>query len=217
MEVICENCNARLNIPEDKVPTNRHVAIKCPKCRNRIIIQTDEREPEKAPAPAEDVAGLESYLSRHETVLDTFEEGKKPALVMAGQRSWSDALKTASESLGYQCLEAQSSKEAIDRLRFHHFDLLLLADGFDGHSASQSPVLGYINNQSMSIRRKMFLVIVGDSFTTMDNLAAYSLSANLVLNEKDIDKLAVILKTSIAENEKFYKIFIDTLKETGGL
>ncbi|MFO8090340.1 MAG: zinc-ribbon domain-containing protein [Desulfatiglandaceae bacterium] len=216
MEVTCENCNTRFNIPDDKLPPNRRVAISCPKCKHRIIIQPHEQESGETPTVLEDEAVFEKeYYDQDYLAPDTFEEGKKLAMVMAGEKSDVEALKTAVESLGYQGLEVESTTEAFGRLRFHHFDLLLLTDGFDGHPAAQNPILEYINRQSMSIRRRMFLTLIGHKFKTKDNMTAYSFSANLVVNEKDIDKLAAILKTAIAENERFYKIFLEILVEIG--
>jgi len=228
MEVTCEQCGARLNIPDDRLPPNRRIAINCPKCKNKITIDTGGQEPyhepqtvipppepEGRPAaqiPAEpDVAPYD----QDDSVLDTFEEGKKLAIVMGRGTSQRETFKAVAETLGYQCLQVESSREAVGKLRFHHFDLILLADGFDGHTTAESPIQGYLNRQSMSVRRRMFLALVGDAFKTTDNMMAYALSANLVVNEKDMDKLAKILKTSIAENEKFYKVFMDTLVEIG--
>ena len=57
--------------------------------------------------------------------------------------------------------------------------------------------------------------MIGDKFRTMDHMMAFTMSANLVVNRKDLDKLSNILRRAISDNEKFYKVFMDTLKETG--
>jgi hypothetical protein len=49
----------------------------------------------------------------------------------------------------------------------------------------------------------------------MDNMMAFVKSANLVVNPDDISNLALILKKAISDNEKFYKVYMDNLKETG--
>ena len=46
-------------------------------------------------------------------------------------------------------------------------------------------------------------------------MAAFAMSANLVISLNDLDKLSIILKRAVSENEKFYKVFFDTLKEVG--
>ena len=49
----------------------------------------------------------------------------------------------------------------------------------------------------------------------MDHMMAYALSANAVIHSKDMERLSTILKKSISDNEKFYKVFMDTLVEVG--
>jgi hypothetical protein len=67
----------------------------------------------------------------------------------------------------------------------------------------------------MSIRRKMFLVLVSDAFRTADNMMAFAMSANLVVNPKSIEKLPTILQRAQKENRIFYKVYLDVLEETG--
>jgi hypothetical protein len=37
----------------------------------------------------------------------------------------------------------------------------------------------------------------------------------MVISSKDLDKLTSILKRGVSEHERFYKVFMDTLVETG--
>ena len=54
-----------------------------------------------------------------------------------------------------------------------------------------------------------------EGFKTMDDMMAFALSANLVVNTKELDKLLAILKRALSDYEKFYKVFMDTLVEVG--
>ena len=56
---------------------------------------------------------------------------------------------------------------------------------------------------------------MGSNFKTLSNAQAFQKSANVVINEKDIDKLENVLKKSISENEIFYKVFKETLHSMG--
>jgi hypothetical protein len=67
----------------------------------------------------------------------------------------------------------------------------------------------------MSVRRKVYLVLLSRKFKTLDLMKAFAMSANLVVNPDDISNLALILKKGISDHEKFYKVFVDTLLETG--
>ena len=40
MEVVCSNCQARLKIPDEKVPETGRVTANCPKCKNKISFET---------------------------------------------------------------------------------------------------------------------------------------------------------------------------------
>jgi hypothetical protein len=157
-------------------------------------------------------SGYDDYSG--DEALDFFDENTKPALMMVGD-DISEEAKKSIEELGYKCVSAPSTRDALGKMRFHHFDMVLLADGFDGQEIENSPIMNYLNHVSMSSRRRIFLALIGDKFKTMDDMKAYSLSANMVISSKDLDKLTSILKRGVSEHERFYKVFMDTLVETG--
>jgi len=140
------------------------------------------------------------------------DKGIKLALVMGNNVRDIEKLGQAVEGLGYRCVSVRDTEIAIGKMKLHNFDLMILSDQFDSIELLKSPVFHYLNHLSMSVRRRIFICLIGDGFETMDNMMAFSMSANLVVNWKDIDKLPAILKRSILENGKFYKVFIETLQ-----
>ena len=38
MEVHCKQCNAKLSIPDEKIPKDQRIKISCPKCKNKITL-----------------------------------------------------------------------------------------------------------------------------------------------------------------------------------
>ena len=50
MEVICQSCSAKLNIPDEKIPKNKAVRVACPKCKEKITINPPSEEPKEQPA-----------------------------------------------------------------------------------------------------------------------------------------------------------------------
>ena len=92
---------------------------------------------------------------------------------------------------------------------------MILAEGFDGQEILGGPVMNYLNHLSMSSRRNIFLVLIGDKFKTMDEIIAYSLSANMVVNTKDLGSFAILLKRGLMEHQRFYKVFLDILEQEG--
>ncbi len=208
MDINCESCGTTLKIPDEKLPPNQTVSITCPKCKGKIKIDTRELD--------RGIVSKKKEEAEEETrPLDLFEEGTRLALVLDGDDGHVMEINSALEELSYKSLSPSSIQEAMDKLRLHHFDLIILSDGFDGQDLENSPITHYIYHLSISIRRKTFLALLSDKFKTMDNMMAFVKSANLVVNADDISNLALILKKAISDNEKFYKVYMDTLKETG--
>ena len=210
MEIICHGCNARLNVPDEKIPKGQQVTITCPKCKEKLALDTSAEKAGTETAKAGPVPSVGG-----EAALEFYEEGVRLALVAESDPDQIEKMKESFGDLGYRYVLVENTSQAISKMRFHTFELVLVSDRFDGIGPAQSPVLQYLNHLSMSIRRRMFVVLVGDSLNTMDNMTAFTMSANLVVNRRDLDKLTGILKNAIADNEKFYKVFMDTLVETG--
>lgn len=237
MEITCARCDSRFNVPDERLPKGQRIRIACPRCKDKIVFEVPEL-PKEALALSEDQSRAGSQEDEAGTVesppsetppekgygydeyagdkdLDFFETDSKLALVMTEMGEHSEKVRKALEKLGYRFISSSGTRDAIGKMRFHHFDLVILSDGFDGHGLRNSPVINYLNRLSMSIRRRIFLALIGDEFKTLDNMMAYSLSANVVINSKDVDRIQAILRKAILDHEKFYKVFMDTLAEVG--
>jgi predicted Zn finger-like uncharacterized protein len=214
MDVSCKSCGAKLTIPDQKLPPNQAVTVACPRCKGTIRIEAGQ--PDEDPAPSKgnlDEAGPEG--EEDSTPLDLFVEGTGLALVLDGNEENVAEINAALEELAYKPILPSSTTEAMGKLRFHHFDLIFLSEGFNGHDLERSPIIHYLNHLSMSERRKIFLVLLSEKFKTMDHMMAFAKSANLVVSPDDLSNLPLILRKAISDNEKFYKVFVDTLKEVG--
>jgi predicted Zn finger-like uncharacterized protein len=234
MEVTCAQCNTKLNVPDEKIPKDQMVRINCPKCKNKITIELPEVEKnEKSPEQTFNETGkmhLKSIESKgkgeveketpsydnytDDVDLDFADEDTKLALVLTDPNV-EEKVKAAVEEVGYKYISSPNTRDALGKLRFHHFDLIFVEDEFDGQDLENSPILNYLNHLAMSSRRKIFIAVMSDKYKTMDDMMAYTLSVNTVINTKDTEKLGFILKKGITEYKNFYKVFMDTLVEVG--
>jgi hypothetical protein len=222
METICEACNTKLTIPDHKVPQVGKFSVNCPKCKVRLTVvqpKQDESNPLSSPAvgPPLTLKGTPKPVIQEETDLnlDSLEMDGKLALIMAKDHEQGTKLAKCVDLLGYRPVMTSNTRDAVSKIRLHHFDLLMLSEGFDNSELLQSPILDHLNHLSMSIRRDMFLVLISDAFRTADNMMAFSMSANLVANPKSLDSFESILQRAQKENRFFYKVFFDVLEETG--
>jgi len=217
MDITCSLCATTLHIPDEKLPTNQVVNITCPKCKGRIRVDTRDLDLKPAEPTKEDEAKQE-FFSEYEddaSPLELFEEGVKLALVLDTDDLRLSQITPALEELNYKVIQPLNLQEAMSKIRLHSFDIIILSDAFDGKGFEGNPIINYLNHLSMSVRRGIYLVLISTSFKTMDNMMAFAMSANLVVNPEDLPNTRLILKKGTSDNEKFYKVFIDALKEAG--
>jgi predicted Zn finger-like uncharacterized protein len=231
MEITCEHCGAKLNIPDEKIPKDQIVKIGCPKCKNKITLDTHSRASANGVETGpEEGAGSGSVGSKPEKeseegytysdysedkALDFYDEGAKLSLIMCDDPEQSRKVHSIVKELGYQGVVSPDARDALGKMRFQHFDMIVLCDGFDGQSLEDSPVLSHLNRLPMAIRRRIFLALLGEKFKSKDNMMSFAMSANAVFNTKELDRLAAMLKKAISDNEKLYKVFMDTLAHLG--
>lgn len=223
MKITCSHCKSGFAVPDEKIPKDKKVKLRCPKCTNVITIggttavqlqqvPKQQTEPQQ-PLPSAISTGQES--KEEDSDLDLLELERQLAIGMPIDVGVGQQFKASVEELGYKYVEVSDTNEAIERMRFHQFNLIIFCEGFGNQKLTKNPVLEYFNTLPMSVRRQMSLAVIGEKLQTMNTMQSYALSANVVINIKDIDRLTSILKRTMAENKRFYKVFMDTLKEVG--
>ncbi|HIC91843.1 MAG TPA: response regulator [Syntrophaceae bacterium] len=147
--------------------------------------------------------------------VDLFTEGIKNALICENDEKNLGLITNALESLDYKVMVATSAQDVEEKLQFVHYDIIILNEAFGGETGKDNAILRYLNTIPMTIRRDMLVVFVGKDFRTLDHMAAFANSVNVVVNIDHLKDIQSILKTSITHHEKFYKVFKDYLKEAG--
>lgn len=116
---------------------------------------------------------------------------------------------------GYRITMPATAADALQALRFHLFDVVVLNERFDAPDPQTNAVLQYLEQMGMTTRRRIFVALVSATYGTMDNMAAYSRSVNVTINRKNIHDAGEIIKRGVAENRAFYHIFRETLRKLG--
>lgn len=215
MEITCNSCGKKINIPDEKVPQGKSFNVICPQCKNKITI---EQGAAPSAASAEGIAPVSPPAAQFqppedEGGFDFSEIGQKTALICDEKNK--DTIKSALTELDYRVSIASSSDDAINKMRFTLYDIIILSEEFDKNAPENNAVLKYIQPMAMPTRRKIFFALLGKNFRTFDNMTAFVKSANLVINIKELPNLKNIIKKSVADNEAFYKVFKETLREAG--
>ena len=209
MEVICTSCQSKFKISNDKIPANRRTTVACPKCKGYITLK-----PQKGSAGGRATGSMSSY-NASEKPFDFIEEEGLTALVCESNPMVRKTIINALEVMDYQITEAESARDALKRMRYHNYDLFVINESFDTDNPESNSILLFLERLSMSVRREMFVALISNRFRTMDNMMALNKSVNLIINIKNIEDIGKILSRGITDNEYFYRIFKQTLKEVG--
>ncbi|MCX7982392.1 MAG: hypothetical protein N2572_05745 [Syntrophales bacterium] len=143
---------------------------------------------------------------------DFLEEGVSTALVCEPEIEAKEKIIAALENMGYRITKAETAKEALKRCRFHTYHVVVVDEKFEAENPEENAILAYLAQLPMAIRREMFVCLISERFRTMDKMAAFHQSVNLVLNRKNLDDFATILKTALADEKAFYRVFRETKK-----
>ncbi|MBF0505211.1 MAG: response regulator [Nitrospirae bacterium] len=146
---------------------------------------------------------------------EEYEEELRSALICEDNTALKSSVSAAIEGLKYNVEFAADAEDGFQKLKFNQYGLLVLDERFGGSTPESSGIYKLLLTMPMSTRRNIFFVLIGKNLKTADSMTAFSKSANLVVNEKDIANLKTILKKAVADNDQFYKVFRERLRKKG--
>jgi len=218
MQVTCNACQRSMNILDEKLPKDQAFSITCPGCKNKIKVDQHLKTPDPPTPPQQeealDTAGMvvdQEEFEDDELVI--YDENDQLALILdeTNQSAWTQAL----ESRDYKIQYAKSPEHAVHKMKFTHFHFIALHENYGNKDLDNNTVYKTLIELPMVTRRNIFVALIGKNFKTLKNMQAFQKSVNVVINEKDINKLEDVLKKSISEIDIFYKVFKETLHSMG--
>ncbi len=123
-----------------------------------------------------------------------------------------DKIMSELKKMGFLTAQPATYKEALRQMRFHVFNVIFIDEDFDTGVWETNNVLRYLENLNMVVRRQIYVVLISTTITTMDLMEAFSKSANLVINKRDIVSMEKILRQAMAEHEEFYRVFREKIR-----
>ena len=213
MDIICNNCSSKFRIPDEKIPVGRVTNLPCPKCKVRISI--DPAKKTGGGILAFEQTGENGSYDASEKPFDFIEEEGLTALVCEQNPLARNTIQNALNLMDYQITIAENARDALKRMRYHVYDLIIVDESFDTKNPESNGVLIYLERLTMAVRRQIFVAMISTRYRTMDNMMAFHASVNLIINIKNIEDIGKILSRSITDTELFYRVYKEILKETG--
>lgn len=144
-----------------------------------------------------------------------YDETVKRALICdadpAAQKFFASALTT----LKLKPEAAATIEQVMESVKYNQYEIVIINEKFSMNPRGENETIAFFQDLPMSARRSMLLVMVGEAFTTMDNLTAYGHGVNLVINMRDLQSLPTVLMKCSADNERFFRALRETLGQRG--
>lgn len=208
MQVTCDQCQSKFNIPDEKIPEGKISSLRCPKCKSKITIDAQKPEPMMSQDAFDD-------YDADERPFDFIEEDEKTALLCESDAVIREQIVSVLDMLEYHITVCDSTRDALKKMRYHIYDLVVLNENFDTENPDVNGILIYLERLSMAVRRNIFALLLSSRFRSMDHMMAFNRSVNLILNLQNIGDFEKVLKRGLTEHDLSYRVFRETLKRLG--
>ena len=239
----CPHCDQELNLSAAQIAKVKAALIKmapghlmklgCPNCQKPFELQADGTLPgtykpakkvasgaplppregtgKVSPPPPPDISWLSSGKEEKKEVI----EDTPLFLVVMNRGPELTAIMDALYDEGFMPVLADSINDALDRMQFVNYAGIILHSRFEGNSLAGNNLHDFMKKMNMFRRRNIHYTLIGPEFKTLYDLEALSHSANLVVNDNDVNHFDLILRKSLYDNQKLFGPLADALIKEG--
>ncbi len=215
MDIKCNKCNNGFKIPDNKIPPGKTATFLCPKCKAKIMVES--AAPGES-STAEDVGFEESASDTFgvgDSAFNFTEEEGNSALVCEPDKTIRKKIIETLEKMDFHASTVKSIRDAIKKLRYTTYDIIILNEEFNTRDPDQNGLLVYFSRLEMSARRNVYIVMMTKRFRTMDLMTTFHKSVDLIVNFNNMDDFDKILLKALNDHDIFYRVFKESLKATG--
>jgi hypothetical protein len=239
----CQSCQKKLNISEEKIPFGRPFTFVCPSCKFKNSMTLPERrvteisleegdppdaaaaaDPRKDPPPVPPPGAtrmsqmapvMPPELAPPPMEYDELPEGIKLAMIAFDNEEVQEKVSQMLSAMGFRVTAAVNVRDAVKQLKFGRFQLIVIQEDYYGASLASNQIIRGINSIELAVRHDMFVCVVGDGFTSLDDLTAFSLSLDTVVNSRDLDDLERIVISAMGHSKKFFQTYRELMVQRG--
>jgi len=235
MITTCPHCSREFNFNEAQVAKieaalatlkGGTLKLKCPRCYESVELSSDGaladwRQPASPaatgilapPPPPPDIDWLTKGVFQDDEKIKDISK----ALILIDPGEIRANVLGAMVELFYQPTAVDTVEDALRQMQQIQYSAVVLHSKFASTKLRKSALHEHMSKMSMSQRRYIFYILIGPEFHSLYSLEALSNSANLVVNERDVEHFKNIYKRAKAEYEELFGPFIGTMKEAGAI
>ena len=220
MQTNCPKCSNQLVLDDAKIPDTPFM-LKCPKCQNTVKLPGKSGNgaaaapgpPPPAPAPQQPPASAQapppsaSVIAPHAPVRPPSAPPIGTALICVPSAEQANGLGTMLGRLGFasEALDPQLEEKI---LRLQQGEYPVVATSRNGVPEEKN-LYRIVRMLPPEIRRRVFLVLVGDEFKSGEGTQAFAVLADLVIHSNDAASAERLVAKTMIERRRVYQTFWD--------
>lgn len=214
MQTNCPKCSNRLVLDDVKIPDTPFM-LKCPKCQATVKLpgkNGNGEAPQTAAAPAQPAPSQPEPPSN--SAIAPPAPPRPPSASQIGTALISVATGEQAESLGAMLGKLGFASEGLDPqleekiLRLQQGEYAVVATARNGVPEEKN-LYRIVCALSPEIRRRVFLVLVGDEFKSGEGSQAFAVLADLVIHSNDAATGERLVARTMIERRRVYQTFWD--------
>jgi hypothetical protein len=147
--------------------------------------------------------------------LDVFEPGDLTALVCVDVPEVQRIVVDQLTALNYKIHTGLFLEDILLKMRAHVYDVLVISEHFNASDMVTNPIVAAAINAPPQERRRQFVVAIGSTLATNDEMQAFQYSVDLVVGLSDVVNLRPVLRRGVNRVNEFYGPFREALKLEG--
>lgn len=134
----------------------------------------------------------------------------KPAILGVSTLEYSAACKTALHELEYKVHHSPDHEDFVGRFGQVQYQIAIIEERFSCNAIEENLALSRLQFMAMHQRRHALILLIGESFQSLNTMQAFNQSVHAVLNPMDLGSLKQVLQQMISENDLFLSVYRDT-------
>jgi hypothetical protein len=136
----------------------------------------------------------------------------KPALVAITSPIFRDVAISSLQELGYKVHTVDDHTEFPGRFASVQYQAVIIEDKFGDNLPENNTSLKTLQRMPMALRRHITLILLSETFETMNALLAFQQSVHAIVNYNDVGMLTRIIQKTVSDNELFLTPFREAQK-----
>jgi hypothetical protein len=131
----------------------------------------------------------------------------KPALLAVSTPEWSSTCELALLELGYKIHKIGGHLEFPSRYSQVPYQVVIIEEKFGGGEPSDNTTLHLLQHMQTNQRRHSAIILIGESFETLNALQAFQHSVHAVVNYSEMGLIGQLVQKTVADNDLFLHNF----------